>query len=113
MSWIHIDDAVNLIIAGLQQVNMSGVYNSTAPNPVRMHEMCASLGSVLNRPSWLPVPEFALKVRCVSRCCLATAAPLHCVVQSSALLVLEYLQVVGETLARTVAYACRSCALTH
>ena len=63
MSWVHIDDAVNLIVASLKQSKMRGVYNSTAPNPVRMREMCSTLGSVLSRPSWLPVPEFALKVR--------------------------------------------------
>lgn len=38
-----------------------GVINGTAPNPVRMAEMCDRLGAILGRPSWLPVPEFALK----------------------------------------------------
>ncbi|WZZ87119.1 hypothetical protein YC2023_115698 [Brassica napus] len=38
-----------------------GVINGTAPNPVRLGEMCQQLGSVLGRPSWLPVPDFALK----------------------------------------------------
>lgn len=40
---------------------MSGVINGTAPNPVRLVEMCEQLGDVLGRPSWLPVPDFALK----------------------------------------------------
>lgn len=40
---------------------MSGVINGTAPNPVRFAEMCQHLGNVLGRPSWLPVPDFALK----------------------------------------------------
>lgn len=39
----------------------SGVINGTAPNPVRLAEMCEHLGSVLGRPSWLPVPDLALK----------------------------------------------------
>ncbi|KAG2280926.1 hypothetical protein Bca52824_052146 [Brassica carinata] len=38
-----------------------GVINGTAPNPVRLGEMCQQLGSVLGRPSWLPVSDFALK----------------------------------------------------
>jgi nucleoside-diphosphate-sugar epimerase len=63
MSWIHIDDLVDLIITALRQSKFRGVYNGTAPNPVRMHEMCSSLGAVMRRPSWLPVPEFALQVR--------------------------------------------------
>lgn len=39
----------------------AGVINGTAPNPVRLAEMCEQLGSVLGRPSWLPVPDIALK----------------------------------------------------
>ena len=42
-------------------VQMSGVINGTAPNPVRLGEMCEQLGSVMGRPSWLPVPDLALK----------------------------------------------------
>ncbi len=60
------DDLVNLYMLALTSPAFSGVYNATAPNPVRMAELCASLGNVLGRPSWLPVPEFALQVRC---CC--------------------------------------------
>lgn len=41
--------------------NLSGIINGTAPNPVRFSEMCDQLGQVLGRPSWLPVPGFALK----------------------------------------------------
>jgi hypothetical protein len=59
-SWIHRDDLVNLILYALQNSNVEGVLNGTAPNPVRMNELCQSLGQVLQRPSWLPVPNFAL-----------------------------------------------------
>ncbi|MFM6004212.1 MAG: TIGR01777 family oxidoreductase, partial [Sphaerospermopsis kisseleviana] len=59
-SWIHIDDIVNLIIQALTQPKMQGVYNATAPNPVRMSELSNTMGQVMNRPSWLPVPGFAL-----------------------------------------------------
>lgn len=38
-----------------------GVINGTAPNPVKLAEMCKQLGEVMGRPSWLPVPDFALK----------------------------------------------------
>ncbi|KAL7257530.1 hypothetical protein ACSBR1_003769 [Camellia fascicularis] len=60
-SWIHLDDIVNLIYEALTNPSYKGVINGTAPNPVRLGEMCDQLGSVLGRPSWLPVPDFALK----------------------------------------------------
>lgn len=61
-SWIHRDDLVNLIVQSIEDPSMSGVYNATAPNPVRMSKLCQTLGEVMNRPSWLPVPDFVLEV---------------------------------------------------
>ena len=59
-SWIHRDDLVNLICQAVEDSSMSGAYNATAPNPVRMGKLCQTLGEVMNRPSWLPVPDFVL-----------------------------------------------------
>lgn len=59
-SWIHLEDLASLIVAGLTDSQMQGTYNATAPNPVRMNDVCQALGKALNRPSWLPVPPFAL-----------------------------------------------------
>ncbi|RCJ23365.1 epimerase [Nostoc sp. ATCC 43529] len=60
-SWIHIDDLVNLILQALTKPEIEGVYNATAPNPVRMADLSHSLGEVMHRPSWLPVPSFAIE----------------------------------------------------
>ncbi|MGY2752985.1 uncharacterized protein ACVW0Q_001285 [Thermostichus sp. MS-CIW-21] len=60
VSWIHRDDWVSLVCFLLQQG--SGVFNATAPNPVQMEEFCRTLGQVLARPSWLPVPAPALEL---------------------------------------------------
>ncbi|OUL31624.1 TIGR01777 family oxidoreductase [Nostoc sp. 106C] len=60
-SWIHIDDLVNLILQALTKPEMEGVFNATAPNPVRMADLSQTMGQVMNRPSWLPVPAFALE----------------------------------------------------
>lgn len=60
-SWIHRDDVVRLIIAALNDTKMQGVYNATAPNPITMTEFSQTLGTVMNRPSWLSVPNFALE----------------------------------------------------
>ena len=61
-SWIHREDVVDLILYSLQNSQVQGVLNATAPNPVRMNELCQTLGEVLSRPSWLPVPSFALEM---------------------------------------------------
>ncbi len=61
-SWIHRDDVVNLIIESIQRPDIEGTINGTAPNPVRMSQLCQVLGQVMNRPSWLPVPSFALEM---------------------------------------------------
>ncbi|KAK9795931.1 hypothetical protein WJX73_006995 [Symbiochloris irregularis] len=59
-SWIHRDDLVSLYMEALTNSAFRGSYNATAPNPVRMAELCSVLGSRLGRPSWLPVPSFAI-----------------------------------------------------
>jgi uncharacterized protein len=60
-SWIHRDDVVKMIITAITDSNMQGVYNATAPNPVTMQDFAHTLGTVMSRPSWLPVPNFALE----------------------------------------------------
>lgn len=61
-SWIHREDLVNLILRALTQPEIEGVFNATAPNPVRMTELCQTMGQIMHRPSWLPVPDFALEL---------------------------------------------------
>jgi uncharacterized protein len=62
VSWIHRDDLVNLILKALTDPAVAGIFNGTAPNPVRMGELCQVLGKIVKRPSWLPVPGFALEL---------------------------------------------------
>lgn len=61
-SWIHREDLVSLILRAIADSSLSGTFNATAPNPVRMADFCQQLGTALNRPSWLPVPAMALEV---------------------------------------------------
>ncbi|MEB3311364.1 MAG: TIGR01777 family oxidoreductase [Snowella sp.] len=61
-SWIDRDDLIQLILFALTHAEMAGTFNATAPNPVRMAEFCQTLGNILHRPSWLPVPDFALSL---------------------------------------------------
>lgn len=61
MSWIHVDDVAALYIEALTNEAWAGAYNATAPAPARMAELCARMGAQLGRPSWLPVPDFAVR----------------------------------------------------
>lgn len=61
-SWIHLDDEVELIVKSLEDEQLSGPLNATAPEPLTNHDFSRTLGLVLGRPSWLPLPPFALKL---------------------------------------------------
>jgi uncharacterized protein (TIGR01777 family) len=61
MSWVHVEDAVRAAEYLMTHDRCGGVYNITAPYPVRNSEMAACLGRWLHRPSWLPVPRVILK----------------------------------------------------
>jgi uncharacterized protein len=60
MPWIHLEDEVGLIDF-LVEANAGGAINATAPAPVTMKEFCATLGKVMRRPCWAPVPAFVLR----------------------------------------------------
>ncbi len=60
-SWISIDDQVRAI-RHLIDSSVSGPVNLTAPAPVRNSELTKALGRVLRRPTFFPVPRFALEL---------------------------------------------------
>jgi len=62
-SWIAAGDLVELLVWLLENESAHGVYNATAPEPVTMGEFARTLGRVVHRPAWIPVPEFALRLR--------------------------------------------------
>jgi uncharacterized protein len=61
-SWIHVDDIVGAIHHAIHTESMSGAVNLVATNPVRNAEFTKVLASVLRRPAFFPVPEFALRL---------------------------------------------------
>lgn len=61
VSWIHLKDVVNGILFSIENENVVGPVNFTAPNPVKMKEFGQTLGKALHRPHWIPAPGFALK----------------------------------------------------
>lgn len=60
VSWIHRRDYIDLTQWLLATPSVSGPVNVVAPEAVTMNQFCEVLGRVLHRPSWLPVPGFAL-----------------------------------------------------
>ncbi len=61
-SWVHAEDVVGIIIWALDNPQVEGAVNATAPHPLTMADFCRTLGEVIRRPSWLPVPKFALEL---------------------------------------------------
>ncbi|MBA2620919.1 MAG: TIGR01777 family protein, partial [Acidobacteria bacterium] len=62
MSWIAMDDIVAIVHFFLDDENLKGAFNLTAPNPVTNAEFTKTLGTALNRPTVLPLPAFAIKL---------------------------------------------------
>jgi uncharacterized protein (TIGR01777 family) len=62
LSWIDRDDLMRLIEWMISRDSARGVYNATAPEPVRNRDFAVAAGKVLRRPSFLPAPAFALKL---------------------------------------------------
>ncbi len=60
--WIHRADVVDIILFTIKTESLKGPVNMTAPAPLRMEEFSAELGKAIHRPSWAPVPAFALKI---------------------------------------------------
>lgn len=62
-SWIHEKDLVNVYLFLLDQENVSGPINCTAPEPVRNREFTEILGKTLGKPTFMPaVPGFLVKL---------------------------------------------------
>jgi hypothetical protein len=61
LSWIHRDDETGIILQALENTTISGPLNATAPNPQTQAQFARSLGNALGKPSWIPVPGFAVR----------------------------------------------------
>lgn len=62
MSWIALDDLIKIIHFALENANLNGAINATAPNPVTNEKFTKTLGKVLNRPTIIPIPAFGIKL---------------------------------------------------
>ncbi|MGI8416550.1 MAG: TIGR01777 family oxidoreductase [Nakamurella sp.] len=62
LSWIGIDDLLDIYLRVLTDASLSGPVNAVAPNPVRNKEFTTVFGHVLHRPTIVPVPSFGPKL---------------------------------------------------
>lgn len=62
MSWIHIDDIVGLFVFALENTEVSGPLNGTAPVPVTNEVFSKALAAALGKSIGPSVPLFALKL---------------------------------------------------
>lgn len=62
MSWISLDDHVAAIEYAIDHEELRGAVNSTSPHPVTNEEFTKTLGAVVYRPTFIPVPEFVVSM---------------------------------------------------
>jgi uncharacterized protein (TIGR01777 family) len=62
MSWIHINDLLKIIHFICDNESIEGAINATASNPVRNREFIKTLGKMLKRPTFIPMPAIVLKL---------------------------------------------------
>ena len=81
ISWIHVTDLSRMVLASIENPELSGIFNATAPNPVTNAQFMRELRRALHRPWSPPVPEFAARIgsrlmgteaslALVSQCCV-------------------------------------------
>ncbi len=57
--WIHIDDEVGIILYALENEEMEGPYNLTAPHTINQKEFSRAFAKALGVVDIWPIPEFA------------------------------------------------------
>jgi uncharacterized protein (TIGR01777 family) len=62
LSWIDLDDVVRAIRFVIEHEEIRGPVNVVAPNPVTNREFTSIASDVLNRPAFMTVPAFALRL---------------------------------------------------
>jgi uncharacterized protein (TIGR01777 family) len=61
MSWVGLDDTLQIFYRALFEGDIHGPINVVAPNPVTQREFASTLARVLRRPAVLPLPAVAVR----------------------------------------------------
>ena len=59
--WIALDDLLGSILHALHDDTLAGPVNATAPEPVRMHTLVDTLGTILSRPTPWRIPKALIR----------------------------------------------------
>ena len=62
VSWIHLADMNQMWLEAIEQDNVIGVFNATAPNPVTNAEFMRELRRAMHRPWCPPAPVWAVRL---------------------------------------------------
>lgn len=61
-SWIHLDDLIDVLHRAVLDDRLRGIVNAVAPQTLRQREFAATIGRVLRRPSFAPLPGFVVSL---------------------------------------------------
>ncbi len=63
ISWIHLQDVINMYAFGIAHEDLEGAFNMCSPYPLTNKALTKAIAKQLKKPLWLPnVPAFALKL---------------------------------------------------
>jgi uncharacterized protein (TIGR01777 family) len=62
MSWIALEDVVEILRLTIENGNVRGPINVISPQPVQNAEFTKTLANVMHRPAFFPAPAFALRL---------------------------------------------------
>ncbi len=62
MSWIHVDDLVNLYVFALERDDVQGPVNAVAPGTLTNRDFTRALSRAIGMPAVIPLPKFMLRL---------------------------------------------------
>ena len=62
ISWVDRQDVLRAVEWAIDQPQVRGTFNMTAPEPMRNRDFSRALGRAVHRPSFMPAPAFALRL---------------------------------------------------
>lgn len=62
VSWVGLDDLLDIVVRAIDDPTATGTYHATSPQPVRNREMMAAVRRSVGRRWGLPVPAFLVRL---------------------------------------------------